>query len=64
MVNAVAFSLDGNTIVHASDDSTIKLWEKSTRSLLKTIEVNQNFVMSLVFSPDGNMIISVLIIIG
>ena len=64
MVNAVAFSQDGNTIVRASDDSTIKLWEKSTRSLLKTIEVNQNFVMSLVFSPDGNMIISVLIIIG
>jgi WD40 repeat protein len=57
IVNSVNFSLDGQKIVSAGDDGTIKLWKKDG-TLLTTIISNQLRVNSVNFSLDGQKIVS------
>jgi len=57
-VNSVAFSSDGRQIVSGSDDKTIKLWDASTGSLIRTFSGHTYFVTSVAFSPDGRQIVS------
>jgi WD40 repeat protein len=55
-VNHVAFSPDGNTIASASDDNTVKLWNRQGE-LLHTLQ-HEDEVWQVAFSPDGNTLAS------
>jgi WD40 repeat protein len=54
----VAFSPDGKTIASSSDDQTVRLWELSTGTCLKTLDGHGSTVYSVAFSPEGNMVAS------
>jgi WD40 repeat protein len=55
---AVSFSSDAKTLVSASSDNTIKLWNLGTGRNLKTFEGHTDRVMSVALSPDGRRIAS------
>jgi WD40 repeat protein len=55
-VKPVAFSPDGEIMVSASSDSTLKLWDTKTNRLLKTIE--SGIIKSIIFSPTENIFAS------
>ncbi|PSN19148.1 hypothetical protein C7271_08800 [filamentous cyanobacterium CCP5] len=56
-VLSVAFAPDGNTIASASDDGSVKLWDRSGREL-QTLEGHSGRVRSVAFALDGNTIAS------
>ena len=69
VVNSVVFSPDGNTIASGSghwagyegiysDGEEIRLWDVRTGEHIKTLKGHKNVVSSVVFSPDGNLIVS------
>ena len=69
VVNSVVFSPDGKTIASGSghwagyegiysDGEEIRLWNANTGELLKTLTGHKDVVSSVVFSPDGNLIVS------
>ncbi len=53
MVTAVAFAPDGKTLVSASADAAIKLWDVGTGEELHTWRGHKGRISSLVFTPDG-----------
>lgn len=57
VVNTVSFNPSGDYIVSASNDSTIRIWDVETESVVKTIE-GGNSVHSAFFSPSGKRIVS------
>ena len=56
-VNGIAFSPDGETIASASDDNTVKLWNRQGK-LLQTLPDHEDWVIGVAFSPDGETIAS------
>ncbi|ELS02079.1 WD40 repeat-containing protein [Xenococcus sp. PCC 7305] len=50
-VNAIAHSSDGNLIATASDDETIKIWNKNGE-LLDTLSGHKNKVSNIAFKPN------------
>ncbi|KAL9045426.1 MAG: hypothetical protein Q9214_001526 [Letrouitia sp. 1 TL-2023] len=52
--NTVAFSRDG-LLASGSPDSSIRLWDPATGSLLCTLEGHSELVNALAFSPNGNL---------
>ena len=56
-VNGVVISPDGKTIVSASEDKTIKLWQRDG-TLVSTLQGHSNVVKGVAISPDGKMIAS------
>ncbi|MEO5372068.1 MAG: pentapeptide repeat-containing protein [Magnetococcus sp. DMHC-1] len=52
-VCCVAFSSGRNIIASGSDDSTIRLWDAGTGSLIRTLAGHAQSVRSVAFSPDG-----------
>ena len=69
VVNSVVFSPDGNTIASgsghwggyegkASVGKEVRLWNVHTGELIKTLTGHEDVVSSVVFSPDGNLIVS------
>ncbi|MEM8642147.1 MAG: AAA-like domain-containing protein [Cyanobacteria bacterium P01_G01_bin.54] len=57
-VRAVNFSLDGQFLVSASADQTLKLWRLADNTLLQTLTGHQAGVYAATFSPDGQGIAS------
>ncbi|MFM2061815.1 MAG: hypothetical protein RLZZ507_1485 [Cyanobacteriota bacterium] len=54
-VRSVAFSPDNQIIASASDDGTIKLWQRDG-TFIKNLTEDKNKVNSISFSPNGKMI--------
>ncbi len=52
------FSPDGKSIVSASADSVIKLWDIRTGKLKREFRGHRSYISSCVFSPNGKMLAS------
>ena len=57
-VRSVDFSPDGQTLVTASEDNTVRLWSIDGRELKRLLGKNQSF-RSVKFSPDGKQIAAI-----
>ena len=57
-VRSVDFSPDGQTLVTASEDNTVRLWSIDGRELQRLSGQNQSF-RSVRFSPDGKQIAAI-----
>ena len=57
LVWRVAHSPDGSIFATASEDNTIKIWNRQGK-LLQTLEGHQDGVRDVAFSPDGRLIAS------
>ncbi|WP_337885392.1 AAA-like domain-containing protein [Fischerella thermalis] len=57
-VRSVNFSPNGQNIVTASEDNTVKLWSIDGREIKKFTAPNQIFI-SAIFSPDSKMIAAI-----
>jgi WD40 repeat protein len=56
-VRGCAISPSGDTIVSASRDQTLKVWDASTWACLSTLYVN-GWLFACVFHPDGEHIVA------
>ncbi|KAH0553157.1 hypothetical protein GP486_006658 [Trichoglossum hirsutum] len=57
-IRSVSFSPDGQLLVSAADDGTIRLWDPSTGALLQTLVGDIYIGLSVAFSPDGQLLAS------
>ena len=57
-VTALAFHPDGRALYSASDDGTIKEWDRAQRCLLNTIPTSGWTPTDLLVSPEGTQLIS------
>ncbi|WP_162942087.1 WD40 repeat domain-containing protein [Desertimonas flava] len=57
-VTSIAFSPDGDIIATGSDDTTIRLWERSSGDEIDTLEGHTDLVQALAFSGDGKQLVS------
>lgn len=58
LVNSVAFSADGKTIVSGSIDKSVRLWELETGKSIAVLQGHTDQVSSVAFSPDGRFVAS------
>ncbi|PXX37206.1 NACHT domain-containing protein [Undibacterium pigrum] len=57
-VTSCAFSPDGHSLLSASDDNTLRLWDVATGTLLREFIGHVDTVTSCAFSPDGHNLLS------
>ena len=56
--NSVAFSPDGSLLAAGMEDNSIRLWQTTDWSPLRTITGHTGPVLSIAFAPDGSMLAS------
>jgi WD40 repeat protein len=54
----VTFSADGAKLAGAMADRTVRIWDTSTGTLVKTLRGHIDLAMSVAFSPDGKHVVS------
>lgn len=58
-VPSISFSPDGKTLLSASFDGTVKLWDAHSLILLRTFHNEpNNWAFSVAFSPDGSKVLA------
>ena len=57
-VRSVAFNHDGSRLVSASYDTTCKVWDANTGTVIHTLEGHSDAVRSVAFNHDGSRIVS------
>jgi hypothetical protein len=57
-VLSAAFSPDGDRIVSASEDGTVRVWDAAQGTDLRVLAGHTDWVWSAAFSPDGDHIVS------
>lgn len=58
LVNAVAISPDGSTIVTGSSDATARLWRLATGAAIAVLEGHDDAISSAAFSADSSRIVT------
>lgn len=53
MVNSLAFSADGQTLVTGGADSTVKIWHIGALDLIDILHKHNGIVRCVAFTPDG-----------
>ena len=59
IINSAIYSPDGQKILSASDDNTIKEWDQETGECLRTFKGHLSGVTMAIYSPDSQKILSV-----
>jgi WD40 repeat protein len=54
--SSVAFSPDGETLVTANADTTLRIWNARTGQLQRTVDEMALVTFALAFSPDGQVL--------
>ncbi len=57
-ISAVKFSPDGNFLITASHDKTLKVWETTNWKCLHTLEGHEAIILSIEFSDNGEFLYS------
>ncbi|MHC5722092.1 MAG: WD40 repeat domain-containing protein, partial [Nostoc sp.] len=57
-INVVVISPDGQTLASASNDKTIKVWNRNTGELLLTLKKQKSIVLSIAITPDSQTLVS------
>jgi WD40 repeat protein len=57
-ISSVVISPDGQTLVSASGDTTVKIWDLKTGTLLRTLTGHYAWVSSIAISPDSQTLVS------
>jgi RNA polymerase sigma factor (sigma-70 family) len=57
-INALAYSKDGKTLVSASLDQTVSLWELPSGKELRRLAGHTDYVTCVALSPDGKVVAS------
>lgn len=57
-INSIAINPDGQTLISASNDKTIKVWNLNNGDEIFTITPELDIIKSLVISPDGHTLVS------
>lgn len=57
-VTPAIYSIDGRFVASACNNRAIKVWDSKTGCDIVTLEGHDNFINSLVFSPDGKQLCS------
>ena len=57
-VTAAVLTPDGNTVVSASSDKTLRVWNLASGECVRTLEGHDYAVGAVVLMPDGNTVVS------
>ncbi|MGF1566496.1 MAG: NACHT and WD repeat domain-containing protein [Nodosilinea sp.] len=58
VVNSVALSADGNTLVSGGSDGTVRLWDRQGQPIAVPFQGHQGGVNSVALSADGSIVVS------